>query len=68
MSKQYCETCRFSKARDDGHAETYMFMCRRYAPKPHPKRGDEFVETEWVWPLVLNDEWCGEYQIRVGGT
>jgi hypothetical protein len=58
---EQCSLCRFAIARDE---DLDMFKCRRHAPRPHPKRESEHIETEWEWPLVLDDEWCGEFEAK----
>jgi hypothetical protein len=57
-----CQTCRFYEPQVDDDGETGQ--CRRYAPKPLVSRGvDGFTEqAEAYWPIVLCDEWCGEWQ------
>lgn len=55
-----CETCRF--AIDLGEDSTPRTMqCRRW-PKQSMARGEE----HWDWPVMLADEWCGEWRRAPG--
>ena len=35
-------------------------FCRRYAPRPLVMH-DEDAATEWTWPIVFEENWCGEW-------
>lgn len=65
MSKVgYCETCRYwSKISDRSGA------CRRRAPMPLVT-GQADMDRDipgWAgWPATVNNDWCGEYEVRVG--
>ncbi len=58
---EQCGTCRFWQEQptvDGGR-------CRRHAPRPRVMTADEDAgddEQYVVWPLMLNTEWCGEWQ------
>ena len=47
--KESCKSCKFSAV------ENVLLRCRRYPPV-------YFLENKFaVFPLVRDDEWCGEY-------
>ena len=61
-----CETCVFRSERpyinaDRGAAEfgAVMFGCRRRAPIV---TGGMMSHTITAWPMVTNDDWCGEHK------
>jgi hypothetical protein len=41
---------------------TTNLTCRRYAPRP-PQPDTYLADhaTEWCWPVVMANEWCGEF-------
>ncbi len=53
-----CSTCRYWRETDDD-----LGICRRYAPRPFVSPNAE-EQGGWIahWPLVLNTNWCGEWQ------
>lgn len=61
-----CYTCLF-RSRDPhynpdrGTAEygPIMFACKRRAPVA---TGGMHCPTMTIWPMVSNDDWCGEYE------
>ncbi len=66
--KQNCSNCRFShpeeedlKARDLWEEDNPgPLFCRRYAPRPMKNDGED-TATEWTWPIVWKENWCGEW-------
>jgi len=46
-----CSSCRYESGA----------RCHRYAPRPQSAVADE---TWTRWPLVLNSDWCGEYESK----
>lgn len=63
MSDANCETCRFSRtpAQNSDAGEEHL-ECRRHAPASSvgPLREGESA-VAW-FPLVLEEDWCGEYE------
>lgn len=37
-------------------------QCRRHSPHLNPVTAKAYV-VEGVWPLVRDDDWCGEYKV-----
>jgi hypothetical protein len=58
FENQSCKTCKY----------LYESQCHRYAPKPmiwHSPCGDGCGENpEFIWPEVLDADWCGEWEAR----
>jgi len=48
-----CPNCRFSKPFDDKN-----YQCRRNAPISGMPENSYFV----AWPIVFDDDWCGEFE------
>jgi len=62
--EENCAGCRFSVV-----PSGYYRQCRRHAPHPlavnntAPVAADK--NSRWAtWPLVLNSDWCGEWEAR----
>lgn len=66
-----CETCKFSEG--FSNIDGGVLACHRFPPVPiqpgetHPKQFDDLVDgsrqtSVGLWPMVLTDDWCGEYQ------
>lgn len=54
-----CLTCRFfARATDDSE----LGECRRHAPSPITFEDAELRVVDALWPQVLIEEWCGEWQ------
>ena len=54
-NKNTCPSCAFFLPHQHGSGE-----CRRHAPQPKtPRSFDE--QDNAVWPLVGEDDWCGEH-------
>ena len=47
--------------RTDGKAPMWG-QCRRHSPRLNPATAKAYV-VEGVWPLVRDDDWCGEWKI-----
>lgn len=66
-SVEKCINCRFYDRRHarplDGKAPLWG-QCRRQAPQlnPNPINAKAYV-VEGIWPLVRDDDWCGEWKI-----
>jgi hypothetical protein len=69
VSVEKCINCRFYDRRHakplDGKAPLWG-QCRRHAPQlnPNPLTSKAYV-VEGIWPLVRDDDWCGEWKIIV---
>lgn len=64
MKETNCEDCKFWQVENN---LTSTGSCHRYAPRPavsHPIAGPESMDA--VWPRTKNEEWCGEWQAKVG--
>ena len=66
MDAETCETCRFRSRNpwcnpDRGTAEFHviMFACKR---RPPVATGGLHCPTMTIWPMISNDDWCGEYR------
>ena len=64
-SVEKCINCRFYDRRHakplDGKAPLWG-QCRRHAPHLNPVTAKAYV-VEGIWPLVRDDDWCGEWKI-----
>lgn len=65
-----CSNCAFASA-EDAHDTAHDWSlielreCRRYAPRPiMDKDASGDVLTEWRWPVVSDEHWCGEFSDR----
>lgn len=60
-----CINCRFYDRRHtkplDGKAPLWG-QCRRHSPRLNPITAKTHV-VEGVWPLVRDDDWCGEWKV-----
>ncbi|HEY2968671.1 MAG TPA: hypothetical protein VGK75_09925 [Casimicrobiaceae bacterium] len=60
-----CINCEYYDRRrarpTDGKAPMWG-QCRRHSPHLNPATAKAYV-VEGVWPLVRDDDWCGEYKI-----
>jgi hypothetical protein len=61
VSQQRCDECRFMVPENG----TETGECRRYPPQIIDDADDAGRYTS-VFPVVLLDEWCGEYQRKDG--
>lgn len=59
-----CDQCRFSRKAE--HPAPEVLECRRHAPSPSVLEqaipGEEHLDRFSYWPLVVNNDWCGEFQ------
>ena len=59
-----CVDCQYYDRRNakpnDGRA-TMWGQCRRHSPHLNPVTAKAYV-VEGVWPLVRDDDWCGEWR------
>lgn len=63
-----CSNCRYWDTYEDGDESG---VCRRYPPRiPHPSMAnlDEDGNCGWeeypIWPLTMDEEWCGEHKLK----
>lgn len=60
-----CVNCQFYDRRNarpaDGRA-TMWGQCRRDAPHLNPTTAKSYL-VEGVWPMVRDDDWCGEWKV-----
>ena len=60
-----CVNCQFYDRKNakvsDGKAALWG-QCRRHAPHLNPETAKAYV-VEGVWPLVRDDDWCGEWKV-----
>jgi hypothetical protein len=60
-----CINCQFYDRKHakplDGKAPLWG-QCRRHSPRLNPITAKTYV-VEGVWPLVRDDDWCGEWKI-----
>jgi len=67
ISVEKCINCRFYDRRHarplDGKAQLWG-QCRRHAPHLNPVTAKAYV-VEGIWPLVRDDDWCGEWKILI---
>jgi hypothetical protein len=59
-----CLNCQFYDRRNarptDGRAAMWG-QCRRHSPHLNPLSAKSYL-VEGVWPLVRDDDWCGEWR------
>jgi hypothetical protein len=59
-----CLNCQFYDRRNarptDGRAAMWG-QCRRHSPHLNPLNAKSYL-VEGVWPLVRDDDWCGEWR------
>ncbi len=59
-----CVNCQFYDRRNarptDGRA-TMWGQCRKHSPLLNPINAKQYM-VEGVWPLVRDDDWCGEWR------
>lgn len=57
-----CKGCRYFKPNQKQQGREGE--CRRYAPRPHAD-SDDLLGTFFVaFPVVFDDDWCGEFAER----
>ena len=60
-----CISCQFYDRRNGRSTEGKTIMwgqCRRHSPHLNPVTAKAHV-IEGVWPLVRDDDWCGEWKV-----
>jgi len=57
--EQACLTCRFF---DRATSDSEQGECRRHAPLPAAVEDAELRVVDALWPQVLIEEWCGEWE------
>jgi hypothetical protein len=61
-----CQNCQFYDRKDgrstDGRS-TMWGQCRRHSPllSPHIPQSTKSYVVEGIWPVVRDDDWCGEW-------
>ena len=61
-----CQNCQFYDRKDgrstDGRT-TMWGQCRRHSPllSPQPPQTTKTYVVEGIWPVVRDDDWCGEW-------
>jgi hypothetical protein len=64
-SVEKCVNCQYYDRRrarpTDGKAPMWG-QCRRHSPHLNPVTAKAYV-VEGVWPLVRDDDWCGEWRV-----
>jgi hypothetical protein len=59
IRKESCHGCVFAAMAESN------IECRRYAPRATVGPVDPDDKTTWAcWPVVLEDDWCGEWVQR----
>jgi hypothetical protein len=74
-TQESCLNCRFSHPKLEGRTkqgqEPGPLWCRRYAPRPMQRLFDNDLagetSTEWCWPTVFPENWCGEWAAMNSG-
>lgn len=56
-----CTNCIYFVATDE-ELDT-VGECRRYAPRPRVAELSNARQQESWWPIVMQGEWCGEFQM-----
>src|SRR5260370_28490958 len=46
----------------DGRAPVMWGQCRRHSPHLSPINATKAYLVEGVWPLIRDDDWCGEWR------
>ena len=60
-----CQNCQYYDRSDprstDGRtAQTMWGQCRRHSPLLNPQNDKQYM-IEGIWPVVRDDDWCGEW-------
>src|ERR1700704_5854139 len=67
-----CVNCQYYDRRNarpnDGRAPVMWGQCRRHSPHLSPVAGKKAYLVEGVWPLVRDDDWCGEWRAPARST
>jgi hypothetical protein len=61
-----CVNCQYYDRRNarpnDGRSPVMWGQCRRHSPHLSPAGAQKTYLVEGVWPLVRDDDWCGEWR------
>jgi hypothetical protein len=61
-----CVNCQYYDRRDarptDGRTPVMWGQCRRDSPHLSPLSATKAYLVEGVWPLIRDDDWCGEWR------
>ena len=52
-----CENCKYSAP----YLSDNLNFCRRHAPQSGLTDSQPVMPPDAVWPLVKDDDWCGEF-------
>src|SRR3954453_10327559 len=66
-SMESCVKCHFydrKNARAGDNRTTLWGQCRRHSPQLNPLNTKSYA-IEGVWPIVRDDDWCGEWRTEV---
>jgi hypothetical protein len=67
-----CVNCQYYDRRNgrpnDGRAPVMWGQCRRHSPHLSPAGAQKTYLVEGVWPLVRDDDWCGEWRAPARAT
>lgn len=64
MDSERCEACRFYYHVTPSSLDR---LCRRHAPIRDPERDRENGWCQTVWPIVMYDDWCGDFEAKPNG-
>ena len=61
-----CVNCQYYDRRNarpnDGRSPVMWGQCRKHSPHLSPGGAQKTYLVEGVWPLVRDDDWCGEWR------
>src|SRR5215470_17013284 len=58
-----CQTCQYyDRKKTAAGSSPSSGQCRRSAPQLNPVNAKSYL-IEGVWPLVRDDDWCGEWKV-----
>lgn len=67
-----CVNCQYYDRRNgrpnEGKTPVMWGQCRRHSPHLSPAGAQKTYLVEGVWPLVRDDDWCGEWQAPARST
>ena len=68
MNKPNCRTCKYHGVMLNP-SQQILTICRRNPPQVFATLAPSQKGLQWVstvaWPLIADDDWCGEYEIEV---
>ncbi len=56
-----CQSCRFYCVEQNREGAG---LCRRRPPVVPTRMGDRFSNDSAIFPVVFDDDWCGEFEPR----